>query len=346
MSKIIMGKRTMDIPLIQGGMGVGISLSNLAGNVAKLGGMGTISGVNPGYRSPNFMENPLEENCKALKEEIRKAKEIAKGKGLVAVNLMYAIENYKDMVKAAVEGGADAIVSGAGMPINLPEFAGEDILLAPIVSSKRALRIIHKAWTQRYNRFMDFVVVEGPLAGGHLGFKEKDLEKADLNQILMEVVEWVEDLEKETGHRIPIFAAGGIRSSERRHELMKLGADGIQVGTPFIVTEECDADIAFKETVRMAKEEDLEIIKSPVGMPARAIRNEFIQDLEEEKLRKKTCVKCLKTCEPATSPYCIARALGQSAKGKKGLVFSGANIEDLNEIVRVKDVVGKLMEEV
>lgn len=346
MSVIIMGRNTMDIPIIQGGMGVGISLSNLAGSVAKHGGMGVISGVNPGYKDKKFMKDPLNSNKKALRKEIAKAKEISQGKGIIGVNVMYAVENYNELVKACVEAGADAIISGAGMPLNLPDLVKEDTLIAPIVSSVRALKIIMKTWMKRYNRLCDFIIVEGPLAGGHLGFKEKDLGRSSLDEILGEVVKYLDVWEKEYKKKIYIFAAGGIRDSNRRMELMDIGADGIQVATPFIPTIECDADQGFKEEIINASNIDLEIIQSPVGMPARAIRNTFLKDKKKEEFQVKKCLNCLKTCDPQTSPYCIAKALGQSAKGRGGLVFSGYNIEKINEITSVVKVIDKLMGEV
>lgn len=203
-----------------------------------------------------------------------------------------------------------------------------------------------KTWMKRYNRLLDFVIVEGPLAGGHLGFKEKNLATSSLDSILLEVVELVKTWEKEYKKKIFIFAAGGIRNMDRRLELMKIGADGIQVGTPFITTIECDADDFFKEEIINASNTDIEILQSPVGMPARAIRNKFLKDTRKEEFQVKKCLKCLKTCDPKTSPYCIAKALGQSAKGRGGLVFSGYNVEEIKEITSVEKVISKLMGEV
>jgi len=344
MSKIILGKHQLEIPLIQGGMGVGISLANLSGTVASYGGMGVISGVNPGYRDPNFHKDPMAANMKALKEEIYKAKQIAKGKGIIAVNLMYAINNYEEYAKAAVEFGADAIVSGAGLPLKLPEYVNDDVLIAPIVSSKRALELVIKTWIKRYDRICDFIVVEGPLAGGHLGFKNEDIDRQNLEDILVDVVEYVRELEAKYDKKIYIFAAGGIRNSDDAKKFMSLGADGIQLGTAFIATEECDADIDFKKQIVESNEEDLKVILSPAGFPARAINNNFLKSVQAEKKPVSICHKCLKSCDPKTRKYCIAEYLSESANGREGLVFSGARISSIDKITDVRSVIKNFLE--
>ncbi|MGO1580684.1 MAG: NAD(P)H-dependent flavin oxidoreductase [Peptoniphilaceae bacterium] len=346
MSKIIMGNKIMDIPIIQGGMGIGVSLSKLSGTVASLGGMGVISGVDPGYLSKDFSKNPIEANIKAIKEEIVRAKQIAKGKGIIAINIMKAINNYDLMVKASVDGGIDAIVSGAGMPLNLPDLVDEKTLIAPIVSSQRALKIILKTWLKKYNRLCDFVVVEGPLAGGHLGFKSEDIDKSKLELILKEVVDYVKEIELKFKKKIYIFAAGGIRKSSDVKKLIDIGADGVQVGTPFITTKECDVSENFKMEIINSKDEDLKIINSPVGMPARAISNKFIKELEVENKKIETCRNCLKSCDPKKVAYCISASLADSAKGESGLIFSGYGINNIREITSVKSVIDKLMEEI
>lgn len=333
-------------PLMQGGMGVGISLGNLAGAVACEGAIGTISAVNIGFKEEGFKENPLETNLKSIEKEIKKARELSNNKGLVAINIMVALNDYEKLVQKASEEKVDLIVSGAGLPLNLPEYVSEDVLIAPIVSSKRALRLIIKSWIRNYNRLPDLVVVEGPLAGGHLGFKDKeDLDSKTLVEIVKEVKEYIKEVEEEYNKKIYIFAAGGIRNKFQRDELMLAGADGIQVGTPFILTKECDASIEFKEEIKNATDKDIEIINSPVGMIARAINNDFVKTTKENRIKSRNCINCLKTCNPKTTKYCIKDALNDSAIGEKGLVFSGANINELNEIVDVKDIVNLLMEE-
>ncbi|MDO5712811.1 MAG: nitronate monooxygenase family protein [Tissierellia bacterium] len=346
MEPVKLGNKYLTLPIIQGGMGVGVSLSQLAGAVASFGAMGVISGVNPGYRRENFMSHPLKDNELALEEEVRKAKEISKGRGLIGVNVMVAITQYREMVEAAVKGGADAIISGAGLPLQLPEFVPKDILIAPIVSSKRALRIIIKTWKKKFSRLPDFVVVEGPKAGGHLGFKTKEISTITLDEIVKDVGAYLDDIKEKENIHIPFFAAGGIRNGKRRKELMDLGASGIQVSTPFIATEECDVSKEFKETIINSTDKDLKIIQSPAGFPARGVYNSFLQEVDYNLVPKRHCINCLKTCDPNHTPYCISKMLCESAKGRKGLIFSGTDIDDINEITTVEKVLQKLMEEI
>ncbi|WP_240649015.1 NAD(P)H-dependent flavin oxidoreductase [Anaerosphaera multitolerans] len=337
--------KEMDIPIIQGGMGVGISLGNLAGSVAREGAMGVISGVDIGYREEGFLKDPLAKSKAALKKEIEKAKAIARGRGLIGVNVMTAAKDYEELVRASSEYGADAVICGAGLPLNLPELVGKETLIAPIVSSKRALALILKTWKKRYDRLPDFVVVEGPKAGGHLGFKREEIETVKLEDIVADVFELLKELKTERGKKIYSFAAGGIRTLEDRLRMKDLGADGVQVGTPFIATEECDAHINFKQAIVDSKDSDLEIILSPVGFWARAIKNDFLKGIDYSKVQKRRCIDCLKTCDPRKTPYCISKALCESAKGRLNVVFSGENIDSIDEITTVKDVIEKLMGE-
>lgn len=331
-------------PLIQGGMGVGISLSNLAGEVALNNCIGTISAVNVGYREKDFYKDPIKSNLNALKKEIKKAKEISKGNGLIAVNIMTAINDFEKFVKTASDEDVDLIICGAGLPLNLPEYVKEDTLIAPIVSSARAFNLIAKIWMKKYNRLPDLVIVEGPLAGGHLGFKEKDLD-LELSEIVKEVKKSVEVFENEYDKKIYIFAAGGIRNKFDRESVINSGADGIQVGTPFIATYQCDASLSFKETIINSSDSDIKIINSPVGMIARAIDNDFIKKTKD-RIPSRRCINCLKTCNPSTTPYCIKDALNDSASGAMGLVFSGSNINSINSLKDVKEVIDSLMEEI
>lgn len=343
MSTIEFAHHQLDIPLIQGGMGIGISLGRLAGTVAKHGGMGVVSGVNPGYRNPTFMQDPLKANGQALIEEVAKAKDIAQGKGMVAVNLMFAMRAFEEMIAYAVKAKADAIICGAGMALTLPSLVPDDMLIAPIVSSKRALRLIVSTWERRYQRLPDFVVCEGKSAGGHLGFKAEEIADASLDELVKEARAFLDTYNKNRTYPIWLFAAGGIRTAARRRALEAIGADGIQVGTPFIATDECDADIGFKRTIVESHDDDLRIIQSPAGFPARAIANKF---LKEEVPIFGRCIACLKTCDPKTTPYCLSKALAESAKGRTGLVFSGEDINNITEIVPASQVIAQLMEDV
>lgn len=337
--------------IIQGGMGVGVSLSELAGNVAKEGCMGVISSVNIGYKEKDFLSNPFEANMRALKYHIQKAKEISKGNGLVAVNIMVAVSHYAETVKCAIESGADAIISGAGLPLNLPEYVkGTKALYAPIVSSKKAAELLCKRFSKKYDSIPDFMVIEGYKAGGHLGFSNKDIEGKtcqDNLTILSEVLEAIKPYEEKFKRKINIFLGGGIFTGKDMANAVKNGASGVQIGTRFIATEECDASDTFKKVIVDAKESDIKIIKSPVGMPARAVFTPLLQSLEKGKtFFAKKCNNCLKACPKGDKiPYCISRALIEAVKGNReeGLFFCGENASRVSEIVTVKELINEIL---
>ena len=337
--------------IIQGGMGVGVSLSELAGNVAKEGCMGVISSVNIGYKEPDFLTNPFEANIRALKEHIQRAKEISQGNGLIGVNIMVAVSHYEETVKAAISAGADAIISGAGLPLNLAELVkGSKTLFAPIVSSKRAAMLLCKSFIRKAGSLPDFIVIEGHKAGGHLGFSADDLEADTCQpnlQILKEVKEVLRPFEEEFKKSIKVFLGGGIFDGKDMAEALKAGADGVQIGTRFIATKECDVDDVFKQVIVDAKEEDIRIIKSPVGMPARAIYTPLLQNLEKGKTYfAERCNSCLTACPKGENiPYCISRALISAAQGNReeGLFFCGENASRVNEIVTVKEMIDELL---
>ena len=278
MKTLKIGELTARIPVIQGGMGVGISLSGLAGSVAACGGVGVISTAQIGYRDPKFEKDPIKTNLRVIGEEIQKARKIAKG-GILGVNIMVATKQYAEYVKAAVKAGIDLIISGAGLPMELPKLvAGSKTKIAPIVSTVKAARVICRFWDHHYQRMPDLVVIEGPKAGGHLGFSRKQLEEftpvtydQEIRGILAEVKKYADKYGKE----IPVVVAGGIFTREDMLHAMELGADGVQMGTRFVTTWECDASEAYKQTYLHAKKEDIVIVDSPVGMPGRAIRNRF-----------------------------------------------------------------------
>lgn len=341
----------LDIPLIQGGMGVGVSLSSLAGHVAKCGGMGVISAAHPGYQFEGFRKNPIATNCEAIKYHIKKAKEIADGHGLIGVNIMVAGQGYEEMVKASIEGGCDAIISGAGLPLDLPRIAKGKTLLAPIVSSGKAARLIAKVWDKRYQYTPDFVVVEGSEAGGHLGFKKEDLLAGTcqkLADILADVKKELQPFQEKFQKTIPVFVAGGIDSGKKIAEFMKLGASGVQIATPFIATYECDAATEFKDMVINAKAEDIEIVKSPTGFPGRAIVNEFVKKTRERgNIHMQNCLHCMIPCTPEDTPYCISEALIQSVKGNvnNGLFFVGTQAAKITGMKHVDELIKEYMEE-
>ena len=339
----------ISIPLIQGGMGVGISLGNLAGHVALNGGMGVISTAHPGYREDDFEVNTLNANVRALKKEIKKAKDIAQSHGMVAVNAMVAIKDYDEMIQASLEAGIDAIISGAGLPLRLPQLVeGHDVMIAPIVSSGKACRLVLRSWNKKYHRCADFVVIEGSEAGGHLGFKKDALLNhtvQPLDQIFLEVKEVVKEFEAVFNKHIPIFVAGGIYTKEDIQKYLALGVDGVQMATRFITTYECDASNLYKQMFINAKKEDIELVTSPVGMPGRAIKNKLTETIKTQKIPVKKCYQCLVPCDVKTTPYCISKALIEACKGNidEGLIFSGSNGYRSDKLVSVKDLIAELM---
>ncbi|SHJ77459.1 NAD(P)H-dependent flavin oxidoreductase YrpB, nitropropane dioxygenase family [Hathewaya proteolytica DSM 3090] len=344
------GNRELQIPIVQGGMGIGISLGNLAGAVAACGGMGVISAANPGFDEEDFWTNSREANTRALKREIKKAKKLSGGRGMIGVNIMVAMEDYELLVRDCIDAGADCIISGAGLPKSLPEMtAGADILIAPIISSARGVHTICKLWKRRYNRLPDFVVVEGSKAGGHLGFSREELldnKSQSLEEIYKEVREMVDSFQGEDSKYIPIVVAGGISYDEDVKKYLDLGANAVQVATRFIATEECDASKGYKDIVINATKEDIRIVQSPVGMPGRALYTPLIQRMEKEKnIRHERCINCIVPCNPSTTPYCITKALIEAQHGnyEEGLFFVGAEGYKMDKIVKVHDVIDELM---
>ncbi len=338
------GLKKLTIPLLQGGMGIGLSLSSLAGNVAKCGGMGVISSAHPGFREEDFWCDNSIANAHALKEEIKKAKEISGGNGLIGVNVMGALTNYEQVVKDCVKFGADAIISGAGLPLKLPELvSGSDVLIAPIVSSARACEMILKTWQKRYNRLADFIVIEGAKAGGHLGFKADELLNST-HKTLLEILADVKQVVAKYAN-IPIFVGGGIFSKDEIQNFINNGAAGVQLSTCFIFTKECDSTDEHKKIMLNANENDIKIVHSPVGMPGRALNTPLIQKIENnERVAPKKCINCIKTCEAKTTKYCITNALIQAFYGNydEGLFFCGDKAAKYKEIKTVKQVIGEL----
>lgn len=344
--------KVLSFPLIQGGMGVGVSLSGLAGAVMKEGCMGVISAAHPGYRSEYFRSDSIKANCEAIIEEAKKARALACGKGLLGVNIMAASKDYIEYVKAAVKAKVDAIISGAGLPLDLPSYVEDkSILLAPIVSSGKAAKLICKVWDKRHQATPDFVVIEGSEAGGHLGFKKEDLLNGtceSLEKIYHDVKAELAIYQEKYQKEIPVFVAGGIYSGKDIAHYLKLGADGVQMGTRFIATEECDVDANFKQAVVDCTIDDIEIVQSPTGFPGRGIMNDFMaRNKERGNVTIRKCLDCLTPCNPSDTPYCISEALIQSAKGnlKSGLIFVGSNAYRIEEIVSVKHLIDELKRE-
>lgn len=332
-----------EVPVIQGGMGVGISLSSLAGSVAANGGIGIISTAQIGWREPDFYENPFEANFRAIRKELKKAKEIARG-GIVGVNIMVATQRYEEYVRCAADAGADVIISGAGLPVDLPAYVeGTKAKIAPVVSSLKSFVVLCRLWERKYNRYPDFVVVEGPKAGGHLGFTLEELETCTqeaYDEVIRSIVKKAEEYGEKAGRKIPVIVAGGIFDGEDMKHALSLGADGVQAATRFVTTEECDAAPEYKDAYIKAKKEDICIVKSPVGMPGRAIRNAFIERTKTEKCRITHCYQCITTCNPAKIPYCITQALVNAAEGKldDALLFCGENAYRCEKMEKVEDI--------
>lgn len=344
------GHLVSKLPIIQGGMGVGISLSGLASAVANEGGIGVIAAIMIGINELCITTDSAQAHIGGMKREIRKAKDLTQG--ILGINIMVASTDFGDTVRTAIQEGIDIIFSGAGLPLNLPGYLrdGDKTKLVPIVSSGRAASILCKKWLSRFNYLPDAFVVEGPMAGGHLGFKTEQLDDPDfaLEHLLKDVIEAVEPFEGSEKKTIPVIAAGGIYNGEDIYNALQIGSAGVQMGTRFVATHECDADKAFKEMYVKAKAEDLMIIKSPVGLPGRVIRNEFIERINNGEKRPLKCsYHCIKTCDPEKSPYCIALALECARRGKfkNGFAFAGQNAYRVNEIVSVKELISSLKAE-
>lgn len=357
-------------PVIQGGMGVGVSLSSLAGAVAKAGGIGIISTAQIGFKDQDFGKNPMAANLRAIHSELKKAREKAP-QGILGFNIMVATKEYASYVKEAVKAGADVIISGAGLPIDMPKFVAEAenengdsekkerrTMIAPIVSSVKSALVICRMWDRKYHTAPDFVVVEGPCAGGHLGFSREQLTElgADTDHVaetfdepaydkeVRGIIEVVKGFAEKYKKHIPVITAGGIFDHKDVLHQFALGAEGVQAATRFVTTEECDADIAYKEAYINAKEGDIVIVKSPVGMPGRAIKNKFLERVSQGPLKVERCFRCLEHCNPATTPYCITKALINAAEGRidEALLFCGSNAYRCEKIETVPEVMEAL----
>ncbi len=354
------GKYIIEKPIIQGGMGIGISWDQLAGNVSLEGGLGVISSVGTGvYKNREYADKvvgkdkrPLEAinfySYKALQKIFDNARAICGDKPL-AVNILYAQSEYNRVVEDACRAGADIIITGAGLPLSMPEAAKNypDVALVPIVSTAKALKILCKRWKKAHNRLPDAVIVEGPLSGGHQGFKYEECFKEEnkLENILPPVVE-----EAKNWGNIPVIAAGGIWDRDDIIKMMELGASGVQMGTRFIGTIECDASDKFKQVILDAKEDDIKLFKSPVGYPARGVKTQLQRDIEAGTAPKVACISnCVTPCnrgvEAKAVGYCIADRLTDAYDGivESGLFFTGTNGYRLNEIITVKELINKLM---
>ena len=349
-SPLQIGDLTVPVPILQGAMGIGVSMSQLAAAVSKEGGVGVLAGVQMGYGEKDFFQNPLDANERAMRQEIRTVRSLAP-KGIMGVNIMTAVNHYRKLVQAAVEEGVDLIVSGAGLPAELPALVkGSKTKIIPIVSSGKAAALIAKMWDRKHSRIPDAMVVEGPEAGGHLGFSMEQLTGGSvlkLEDLVKEVLEAIRPMEEKYRQKIPVIAAGGIFDGIDIARFLKLGAAGVQMATRFVATFECDAHPSYKEAYLNAKESDIGLVQSPVGMPGRAVITPFVHRSREGRIPVTRCTDCLKPCDPADTPYCISDALMEAVKGNvaDGLVFAGSNAHRLHKLVSVKELMAQLVAE-
>ncbi len=349
--KLRIGDSVAKLPIVQGGMGVGISLSGLASAVANEGGIGVIAANSIGMLEPDYYAGHKEANKIVLKKEIRKAKQ--KTSGIIGVNIMVAINDFHELLRVAIEEKVDMVFMGAGLPIKdipIKKLRSARVKAVPIVSSARAAGLIFRSWLKKYNDIPDGIVVEGPKAGGHLGFKEEQINHPDfaLERILPDVIAEIKTYEDKFNKSVPVIAAGGVFTGADIYKLFKLGARGVQMGTRFVGTHECDADIRFKESYVSCKQDDIEIIKSPVGMPGRAISNKFLRDASlGEKKGIKCTWRCLKSCDVKNAHYCISMALNNARKGNldQGFAFAGSNAFRINEIISVRELMNELQKQ-
>lgn len=345
MKSLKIGDLVAKLPIIQGGMGIGVSRSNLAQAVANCGGVGVISAAQIGFDEEDFVSNPLKANLRSLAKHIIQAKEMAKS-GIIGVNIMVAMNHYEEYVKQAIESGIDLIISGAGLPTMLPKLVeGTKVKIAPIVSSVKAMKTILKVWDVKHKQTADLVVFEGPKAGGHLGYTVDQLNNSfDMDETIKALIEEVKPYEEKYQRKIPIIVAGGVYSGQDIKHVLDLGAGGVQMASRFIGTDECDADIRYKEAFVKCQEEDIEIVSSPVGMPGRAIKTKLTETIKKQQVKVKKCYSCLKDCDVVSIPYCITTALINAVKGniEDGLLFCGSNAYKIKEIIPVSQLFNQI----
>ncbi len=326
-------------------MGVRVSRANLAAAVANEGCAGVIASVGLGsyehFKGTDFVQM----NRTALREEIQKARALSSG--VIGVNAMVALSDYESLVRGCVEEHVDMIISGAGLPMHLPAYtAGTNIKLIPVISSVRTLQLIYRKWMKDFNRAPDAVIIEGMEAGGHLGYSLEQLRQNNptLDDTLAEVLAFTRQLPAP----MPVIVAGGIFTGADMAHYLNAGAAGVQMATRFVCTDECDVDIRFKQAYLDAGPDDITLIKSPVGLPGKVIKNAFVEKINQGLTMPFRCkYRCLRTCDPSTAPYCIAEVLARAAEGDmdESFAFAGSNAWRCSEIVPVKTLIEKIMQE-
>ncbi len=345
------GNLVSTLPIVQGGMGVGISLSGLASAVADAGGIGVIATAGIGHLEPDFKSNMKDANRRALRREIRDARALTDGP--IGVNIMVALSDFDDLVATALEEQVDALFLSAGLPLRPPRGLSLRKLwsyrtkIIPKVSSPKAAALIFRYWADKYGRVPDAVVIEGPRSGGHQGFTRQQIANPSfaLEKLVPAVLKVVHVFEERFHNAIPVIAAGGVFTGQDIRRFLQMGAAGVKMGTRFVGTHECDAHNRFKQAYIDCGQGDLSIIDSPVGLPGRAIANRFLRDVAAGARRPYECLwRCLKTCDVRKVPYCIAHALMSAKEGRfrDGFAFAGANAYRVNEIISVQELVGRL----
>jgi NAD(P)H-dependent flavin oxidoreductase YrpB (nitropropane dioxygenase family) len=346
---LVIGDLELSVPIIQGAMGVKISTAPLIAEVASYGAAGTIASVGMGHGTGLNETDYIRASREGLSREVRKTRGMTRG--VVGVNVMVALSNYENLVATAADEKVDFIASGAGLPLGLPGLVTDkSIKLIPIVSSGRAADIIIRMWKKRFDRMPDAFIVEGPLAGGHLGFSHEKLSMhgtVTLERCVSEVLHVVECHPTNAGRSIPVIAAGGIFDGSDAAGFFRLGARGVQLATRFVATTECDVPAGYKAAYVSATDADIVIIRSPVGMPARALLNPFVRRvLAGERFPFDCHYQCLKTCDPSTAPYCIADALFRVVEGDldHGIIFCGTDVSKVRTIQPVRELLDELVE--
>ncbi len=345
------GDLVSTLPIIQGGMGVGISLSGLASAVADAGGIGVIATAGIGRLEHDFRSNIKEANCRALKREIRDARALTDGP--LGVNIMLALSDFDDLARTALEEGVDALFLSAGLPLRPPrglsfeELSSFHTKIIPKVSSAKAAALIFRYWGEKYGRVPDAVVIEGPRSGGHQGFTREQIANPAfaLGKLVPDVLKVMRGFEERFHQAIPVIAAGGVFTGQHIRRLLQMGVAGVKMGTRFVGTHECDAHDRFKRAYIDCSRDDLTIIDSPVGLPGRAIVNQFLRDVAAGARKPYECLwRCLRTCNFKTVPYCIAHALMSAKEGHldEGFAFAGANAYRVNEIVSVQELMRRI----
>lgn len=348
------GSLTIPLPIIQGGMGVGVSLSGLASSVSNAGGLGVIAAAGIGFLEHHDDGDLSQANCRSLAREVGRARKETRNS--IGVNLMAAMSDFDALIATSIAAGVDVVFIGAGLPLKVPSTVTLEQLKAtrtcfvPKVSSPRAIEVILQYWSRHYGHVPAAFVLEGPRAGGHLGFKSSQLDQAEhsLHNMLPGAVAAVAAYEDRYGVSIPVIAAGGIYTGADILACLKLGAAGVKMGTRFVGTDECDAHPEFKQSYLRCRESDLQIIDSPVGLPGRAIGNQFLNDVARGIMKPYRCAwRCLKSCDVRNAPYCIAQALKAARQGDfgHGFAFAGSNAFRVKELVSVKSLMAALVRE-